>query len=427
MFKSKLGNKGFAVSSVLYTLLVAFLLFLGAALAEFSTSAKLLSKANEDMTDGLEYDVKAVYYENGSSTSIPINNLSEFPYTPTEPTKAGSTFTKFLSYDNGGNINTEDYGTLYCMSDNSYANYSFPIKYGNIKNFAKSKKCTGDIEIRYKAEFTRNAKPILFGSSGGSDTKVFGSTIVARNEIETIEFSDTAPSKSDGYWYASLNKDDSVKAYYTKNSVTKLYKIVIVGNDKIFFPKDSSFLFSNYTNLKSITFGDYIDTSEVENMEGMFSGGVSGSMSLERLNLTGFKTSKVTNISMMFENCKQLKEIVGIEGFDTTNVTKMVFGYRGLFYNCKVLKSLNLSGWEINNVTDMKYMFYGCESLTELNIKKFTFDKVTSSDSMLSKVPSSTTIYVKDKAAYNFINDNRPGHCTTSPTSNCLCSEGTCP
>lgn len=424
MFKSKLGNKGFAVSSVLYTLLVAFLLFLGAALAEFSTSAKLLSKANEDMTDGLEYDVKAVYYEGVSSTPpVTINNLSEFPYTPTAPTKDGYTFNKFKSYNN-----VERNGTLYCTSNGKFEDYSFPIKYGNIKKFAKSEKCTGDIEIRYKANFTMNAKPILFGSSGGSDTKVFGSTIVARNEIETIEFSDTAPSKSDGYWYASLNKD--IIAYYTKNSVTKLYNIVIVGNDKIFFPKDSSFLFSNYTNLKSITFGDfgdYIDTSEVENMEGMFSGGVSGSMSLEYLNLTSFQTSKVTNISMMFENCKQLKEIVGIEGFDTTNVTKMVYGYRGLFYNCKELKSLNLSGWEINNVTDMKYMFYGCESLTDLNIKKFTFDKVTSSDSMLSKVPSSTTIYVKDKAAYNFINDNRPGHCTTSPTSKCLCSEGICP
>lgn len=405
MFKSKLGNKGFAVSSVLYTLLVAFLLFLGAALAEFSTSAKLLSKANEDMTDGLEYDIKAVYYENGSRTPpVTINNLSEFPYEPSAPSKNGSTFNEFKSYND-----VAKNGTLYCTSNYSSADYSFPIKYGNIKKFAK--KCTGDIEIRYKANFTMNAKPILFGSSGGSDTKVFGSTIVARNEIETIEFNNTAPSKSDGYWDASLNKDDSVKAYYTKDSVTKLYKIVIVGNDTILFPKDSSYLFSHYTNLKSITFGNYIDTSEVENMEGMFSGGVSGSMSLEYLNLTRFETSKVTNISMMFENCKKLKKIDGIENFDTKNVTEMVFGYRGLFYNCKKLESLNLSEWEINNVTDMKYMFYGCESLTDLNIKNFTLDGVTSFDLMLYNVPPSAKIHVKDQSAYNFINDKRKDGC----------------
>ena len=50
-----LNNKGFAVSSVLYTLLIAFLLFLGAALAQFSASSSLLNKANEDLINGVKF------------------------------------------------------------------------------------------------------------------------------------------------------------------------------------------------------------------------------------------------------------------------------------------------------------------------------------------------------------------------------------
>ena len=49
-----LNNKGFAVSSVLYTLLIAFLLFLGAALAQFSTSSSLIGKANDDLINGVK-------------------------------------------------------------------------------------------------------------------------------------------------------------------------------------------------------------------------------------------------------------------------------------------------------------------------------------------------------------------------------------
>ena len=50
-----LNNKGFAVSSALYTLLIAFLLFLGAALAQFTSSIGLLNKANEDLINGVDF------------------------------------------------------------------------------------------------------------------------------------------------------------------------------------------------------------------------------------------------------------------------------------------------------------------------------------------------------------------------------------
>lgn len=47
-----LNNKGFAVSSILYTLLIVFLLFLVATLSEFSSSIDLVSRANDDLING---------------------------------------------------------------------------------------------------------------------------------------------------------------------------------------------------------------------------------------------------------------------------------------------------------------------------------------------------------------------------------------
>lgn len=62
-----LNNKGFAVTSILYTLLIAFLLFLGAALAELSSSSSLVGKANDDLINGISLSVDEVQV-NGNPT-----------------------------------------------------------------------------------------------------------------------------------------------------------------------------------------------------------------------------------------------------------------------------------------------------------------------------------------------------------------------
>ena len=72
----KLNNKGFAVSAVLYTLLIAFLMFLGVTLAQFSSSITLINNANKDLVDGqvkLSAEVVIAYDtdENGKQSATP--------------------------------------------------------------------------------------------------------------------------------------------------------------------------------------------------------------------------------------------------------------------------------------------------------------------------------------------------------------------
>ena len=85
-----------------------------------------------------------------------------------------------------------------------------------------------------------------------------------------------------------------------------------------------------------------------------------GCNELESLTLN-FETSKVINMSYMFNECYNIKEIKGIETFNTINVTDMSVMFKG----CKELKSLQLN-FDTMNVNNMEFMFTECNKLKEI-------------------------------------------------------------
>ena len=60
-------------------------------------------------------------------------------------------------------------------------------------------------------------------------------------------------------------------------------------------------------------------------------------------------------MSCMFTGCSSLKEL-NLSNFNTNNVTDM----RYMFDGCSLLKELNLYNFNTNNVTNMYRMFFGC-------------------------------------------------------------------
>ena len=80
------------------------------------------------------------------------------------------------------------------------------------------------------------------------------------------------------------------------------------------------------------------------------------------LDLSNFKTSNVTDMSFMFIDCHKLKQIKGLNNFNTINVSKM----NGMFGNCKELLYLDLTNFDTSNVITMNCMFYGCNNLREI-------------------------------------------------------------
>lgn len=79
-----------------------------------------------------------------------------------------------------------------------------------------------------------------------------------------------------------------------------------------------------------------------------------------------------------------------VTGFNTQNVTNM----RYMFYGCSSLTGLNVSGFNTANVTDMRYLFSNCSGLTILDLSSFATEKLQSCGQMFYGCSNLTTIYV---------------------------------
>lgn len=158
--------------------------------------------------------------------------------------------------------------------------------------------------------------------------------------------------------------------------------------------------------LTTIEHLDYLNTSEVEYMNSMFT----KCTSLETLDLSSFNTEKVTDMQTMFEGSTNLRTINLPKGFIGSNVTDLNGMFRGcvslteldlsgsnaekvknmgsMFYGCVVLSNLNLSGFKTGSLTEMRYLFSSCQSLESLDLSGFNTENVTSMASMFSQCSS---------------------------------------
>ena len=95
-------------------------------------------------------------------------------------------------------------------------------------------------------------------------------------------------------------------------------------------------------------------------------------MSLRSIDLSGLDTSQATDMSDMFSGCSSLASL-DLSSFDTSSVTSM----DGMFSGCSSLASLDLSSFDTSKVTGMGSMFYGCSSLASLDLSSFDTSSAT--------------------------------------------------
>ena len=102
-----------------------------------------------------------------------------------------------------------------------------------------------------------------------------------------------------------------------------------------------------------------------------------GCSSLASLDLSGLDTSDVTDMSGMFYGCSSLTSL-DLSAFDTSKVEDMDW----MFYGCSSLTSLDVSGFDTSKVKDMSHMFSGCLSLASLGLSSFDTSSVTDMSDM---------------------------------------------
>ena len=106
---------------------------------------------------------------------------------------------------------------------------------------------------------------------------------------------------------------------------------------------------------------------------------------LVSIDLSGLDTSQVTDMSSMFAGCESLTS-VDLSGLDTSKVTDMsnMFGWVGWSYSCPSLVSVNLSGLDTSKVTNLAGMFAGCRSLVSIDLSGWDTSRVTDMSKMFS-------------------------------------------
>ena len=98
---------------------------------------------------------------------------------------------------------------------------------------------------------------------------------------------------------------------------------------------------------------------------------------IKSIDCSGLDTSEVTNMAGMFANNYALTSL-NLRGFNTDNVSDMNF----MFTNDTSLSELDLSNFNTENVKNMSYMFDYCMGLTSLDISSFNTANVTNMSRM---------------------------------------------
>ena len=112
---------------------------------------------------------------------------------------------------------------------------------------------------------------------------------------------------------------------------------------------------------------------------------------ITELDVSNWGLRKIDSMYALFNNCPNLREIHGIENWNLSSARNM----NSMFYGCKSLVSLNISGWDTSNVKFMNNMFGGCESLTTIT-GILDFRSCTTYENMFNDCLKLTSVKVKN-------------------------------
>jgi surface protein len=143
----------------------------------------------------------------------------------------------------------------------------------------------------------------------------------------------------------------------------------------------TAYWFYALTNLTTITGIENLKTDNVTDMKYMFY-----ATGLTSLDLSGFNTENVTNMARMFDACSNLTSL-DISHLNTANVTNMEY----MFSRCG-LTSLDMSHLNTVNVMSMEGMFDDCSDLTSLDMSGINITNVTNMSYMFYECSSLTNL-----------------------------------
>ena len=159
---------------------------------------------------------------------------------------------------------------------------------------------------------------------------------------------------------------------------------------------DMNFMFSSSGSVTSLDLSEW-DTSNVVNMRLMFH----GMHSLTELDVSNWDTSSVNRMGNMFSGTRNLINL-DVSNWDTSSVIAM----ENMFFGADSLRSLDVSNWDISNVWSMTQMFRGATSLTSLDVSNWDMRSLRNMGFMFSETENLRSLTLGEN--FKFLPDVTP-------------------
>lgn len=183
-----------------------------------------------------------------------------------------------------------------------------------------------------------------------------------------------------------LDKDSKSKRidYYIPKTLVELNKYIDSQKEKSHmthemygtkdYPVDLSYidfsLLANQNNesLSYLFYGDtdilYLDMSNCKfgnmlSIDHMFN-----DTQIKEINISNWDLGEISILTGLFEDCRELQKIYGIENLDMSKITRI----SSMFNHCVSLTDLDLSKWDLSNTIRLVNIFNECTSLKTLDL-----------------------------------------------------------
>ncbi|MBO1138209.1 BspA family leucine-rich repeat surface protein, partial [Enterococcus faecalis] len=148
------------------------------------------------------------------------------------------------------------------------------------------------------------------------------------------------------------------------------------SNGKKSHLKGDRIKFSSYSALTSFD-GSGLDTTGLQNLNSF----LFWCTSLEKVNVQGWDTSLVNDMTYLFNHNHKLTSIIGLNTWNVSNVEI----FYATFNECHSITDLDLSNWVTSSAKNMTLMFDKTFKLKNLDIRKFVTSNVTNFNYMFSQ------------------------------------------
>ncbi len=223
-----------------------------------------------------------------------------------------------------------------------------------------------------QAVLTAETMPMMMATSGSVAGQIFWgfpsqtptTKNVTKQQVEKIQFVDldvkTTPVAVNGTWnsetvvYAwdvSVAKDGTVQAWltavrgFTIDGVTGLPVVTASTRYNLYVGGQNGVLAN----------------------AGAGNGHFANFNAAKTIDVTQLEVCESTNLSAMFLTTTALQSLIGYQDWHTRNNTSTVEMFRGAGTTAPGITALDLSGWDVDKVTDMTLMFYQANKLKTLN------------------------------------------------------------